>query len=434
MITSQVASSVAFAQGDPAIDAERASCAKNTAYTWDAARNRCIQNRDAQAARHEVEDCAAIQDVEQRKQCHMRIAEKKTGMNSDPNALPEGSGGAGNMAMINAAYAMIGLISSLGKGGGQSSCTSKKIFGVTSIAGTVSDIWLKIKAKDAMNALKDKYQLGVKNNAYDNQSKAFEYLKEEQQTVKEIAGREKKRNMLLMLGYGAASVMAIYEMTPYGANPDCYKKEEKAPAKKTEEASPANGENGDNGDKGDKGDKGDTSEAVDTTDKTPKCNADGTIPAGATACTNPIAQRGEVESRELTDDPKKKVPETTPVTANASASEAQADTTTPKKQYVAEQRNGVTQIRSVDGQTSIVGDRIIDKSGNVIGRVDSTVEIRRVGVEAPISPSDYKRYGVYSSGATDNASRINFTNSATGGRTTVNGSTTIINDGKLKKK
>jgi hypothetical protein len=226
ILSSLSVSSPVFAQTDP-LEVERTNCSKNSAYTWDASRNRCIQKAESQAARHEVENCAALTDTQARKDCHKRIAEQKTGLNSDINSLPQGT--VGKSAVMNgiaSVYAIIGLINSAGSNGKASSCVCKKIFAVTSIAGTLTDIWLKIKAKTAMNELKNKYQLGVKNNAYDNQSKAFEYLKEEQLTVKEIAGREKTRNMLLTAGYGAAALMAIYEMRGVSKNPDCYKRDE----------------------------------------------------------------------------------------------------------------------------------------------------------------------------------------------------------------
>jgi len=409
IFSSQVVPSMALAQTtDTTLDAERTACSKNTAYTWSASLNRCIQNKEAQAARHEVEDCSALTDVEQRKECHKRIAEKKTGLNADPNSLPEGSGGSGGMAMINAAYSMIGLINGLGSSGKASTCTSKKIFGVTALAGTATDIWLKIKAKKAMDALKDKYTIDVKKGAYDAQLKAFQYLREEQQTVKDIASREKKRNMLLMAGYGAASVMALWEMVNSEEYPDCYRKEAKTDAaeKKPEEPKPA--------------------EAVKEASQD-KIECAGTTEASG-VCVQAVADRPKIESNPL--DPVE--PQKGPVAVNVAPANNEVVAPPDTKKFTLEQKNGVSLIKGENG-TSIVGDRIIDRSGTVIGKVDATVEIRKVGVDSPISSTDYKKYGVYSSGATDTASKINFTNSSSAGRTTVNGTTTTINDAKLKR-
>lgn len=211
------------AESDSTLDAQRISCAKNSASEWSEATNKCVAKVAARDTRHAVEDCGTITDPAQKSECFKKIAETKTGLSSDVDSLPtDGTNKSAVMNGIVTAYAMIGLINSLAGGNEASTCTSKKIFAVTGLAGTASDIWLKIQAKKKLNALKDKYKLNAKDPAYDTQVKAFQYLKEEQETIKSIASNEKKRNMLLMLGYGAASLMAIYEMTPYGQNPGCY--------------------------------------------------------------------------------------------------------------------------------------------------------------------------------------------------------------------
>jgi len=125
---------------------------------------------------------------------------------------------------VGSAYAIVGMINGVGKDKKDSECMSKKIFGITAMAGFASDIYLKIRAKKKVKELEGKYKLETKQGAYDAQVKALQYLKEEQETVADIAGLEKKRNMLLMLGYGAASVMAIYEMATMGTmNAGCFK-------------------------------------------------------------------------------------------------------------------------------------------------------------------------------------------------------------------
>lgn len=434
----------AFAQTDTSLDDQKAACQKNTAAEWSASMNKCIGKVDAKNTRHEVEDCSSLTDINQRKECHKKIAEKKTGLNSDPDSLPDGN--IGKSAIMNgaaSAYAILGMINGLGAGKNKSMCTSKKIFAVTALAGTATDIWLKIQAKKKLNALKDKYQIDVKNNAFDAQSKAFVYLKDEQETVKDIASSEKKRNMLLMLGYGAAALMALYEMTPMGSNPDCVKKEEDKKEEKKEErvCDSAEIQNADGScSPGTPPDK----------EEAPACD-EGMVRDGA-ACVGKIREQGKVETREL--EPLKEEapapaavaeqkPTPTTVTAEAQKVEAPAPTpaAAPKDKYIIEQRNGVSQIRSVDADgiktdRAIVGNKIIDyKSGKVLGTVNADqIEISRVGTSSPISASDYKKYGVYQSGATDSASQIKFINSGTGTRTNVNGTTTTINDSKIKLK
>ncbi|MGZ3809490.1 MAG: hypothetical protein ACXVCE_15510 [Bacteriovorax sp.] len=229
------------AQTDTTLDQQKADCAKNSAMEWSSQLNRCIQKIQAQTDRHEADNCNVIQDISQREACHKALAEKKTGLSSDPNSLKQGNT-TGSM-MMNAAYSIVSLINSTGSSSSKSSCTSKTIFGVTAVAGLASDFYLKYKAKKKIKELTDKYKLDAKNGSMDSQVKALEYLKEEQQTVADIASLEKKRNMLLMMGYGAAGVMAAVELAMPAMNPECNKGDENKSAegeKKTETANKDN--------------------------------------------------------------------------------------------------------------------------------------------------------------------------------------------------
>lgn len=226
VVTSSTLPSLAFAQVDTSLDQQKADCAKNSAAQWSATMNRCVGTVEAKQTRDDSKACNAIADLTQRAECHKKLAEQKTGLNSDPNSLNQGNTGkSAIMNGVGSAYAILGYFNVFASKKTQSPCMSKKIFGVTALAGTVSDFYLKARAKAKVNELTNKYQLGVKTGAYDAQVKALEYLKDEQNTVADIANMEKKRNMLLMMGYGAATIMAIYEMTPMGANAACTKKD-----------------------------------------------------------------------------------------------------------------------------------------------------------------------------------------------------------------
>lgn len=235
ILTSGLTPSIAFSQTDTTLDAQKADCAKNSAAEWSLTLNKCVGKVADRQTRHDAQDCNKIEDLNQRAECHKKLAEQKTGLSSDPNSLNQG-GTTGSMVMngIGTAYAIVGMIQGVGKEKKDSACTSKKIFGVTAMAGFASDIFLKIRAKKKVDELQGKYKLETKQGAYDAQVKALQYLKEEQETVADIASMEKKRNMLLMLGYGAASVMAIYEMWSMGTmNAGCFKPD---PPAKTESA------------------------------------------------------------------------------------------------------------------------------------------------------------------------------------------------------
>lgn len=386
-------SSMTFAQTDTSLDAQKAACGKNSAAEWSSSMNKCVGKVEDRKTRHEVEDCSLLTDIEQRKECHKKIAENKTGLNADPDSLPKGT--TGKSAVMNgaaSAYAILGIINSMGSGNNKSMCTSKKIFAVTAIAGTLSDIWLKIQAKKKLNSLKDKYQLDVKNNAYDAQSKAFQYLKDEQETVKDIAGQEKKRNMLLMLGYGAASLMAIYEMTPYGANSDCLKKEAKEEPKKDEP-------------------KADKPEATPAEAK-PETTA---CPEGMTAegsvCLGKV-ERGSIESRPLEPEPVK--PATTTVSTTAATTEVTppAAAEAPKK-YVVTGSGENMRVREVDVNGKYTGNAVVTHGGSSYVINDSTGQkLGPVPTNADISWKDGRQQPIPSSlvkfGSATPANTINF--------------------------
>lgn len=229
---SLLVSSISLAQTDVAMEAQKAECQKNTSTEWSSSLNKCVGKVEARQTRHEANDCNSSPDMAQREACHKALAEKKTGLSSDTKSLPQGNT-TGSMLM-NTAYSIVALINHTGSAGKASSCTSKTIFGVTAVAGLASDVYLKYKAKKKVAELAGKYKLDVKNGASDAQVKALEYLKEEQNTVAEIASLEKKRNQLLMMGYAAAGLMAAWELSPYGAaNADCQKEEKKDASKET---------------------------------------------------------------------------------------------------------------------------------------------------------------------------------------------------------
>lgn len=222
----------ASAQDDSFIASQQAECTKNTAMEWNSAMNKCVGKVAAREDRHEAQACNQIADIPQREACHIALAEKNTGLSSDPDTLYKGSNGA---LMMNAAYTIVSVINFTGKGGIKSSCTSKKVFAVAAIAGLATDILLKMQAKKKVKELTDKYKLEKEMAANTAQVKALEYLKEEQETVAKIAGQEKTRNMLLVVGYGAAGAIALYEIaTGRASSPDC-----SAPSKSADGAKPA---------------------------------------------------------------------------------------------------------------------------------------------------------------------------------------------------
>lgn len=205
--------------------AQREACDQNTAMTWDAQLNRCVGKVQARQERHEAQDCNELSDVGARKSCHMNLAKSKTGVTDDPTqAGKKMSDLQSRSTIINTANTIVSAINFFAKDTTASSCVSKQIFGITSLGGFLTDIYLKIQTKKKLEGLKNKFIVENKDSAYNAQVKALEYLKEEQSVVKDIASQEKKRQMLLMIGYGSAAAFAAYETF---WNTSCYKQEPK---------------------------------------------------------------------------------------------------------------------------------------------------------------------------------------------------------------
>lgn len=237
----------AYADPDSKAEANMAAqvsaCSANSAMEWSSKLNRCVGKVAARATRNESKACNELTDVNAKEKCHLAIAEKSTGLSADTEKLNQG-GTTGSMMLngsIAAAYAIIALISEKGISGLTSGCTSKKILGVTSAAGLASDVYLKMSAKKKVKQLENKYALDKTSSAYEAQVKALEYLKEEQETVVKISSLEKKRNMALMAGYGAAAAFAVYEIAFPPASGPCNDPNKENDGKKLEgEKSPAN--------------------------------------------------------------------------------------------------------------------------------------------------------------------------------------------------
>lgn len=205
---------------DPYLVKQKEECAKRPNKYWDEARARCVEraeNKAQRAADTEAGNaCLKLTDLEQRKACFMEQAREKTG---NLNSSPEKSGAKTAESIITHAYTIMSIIQMFGQG--ESNCTSRTIFGVTSMAGSLSDIYLRIQSKKKMKSLQEKFEMDLKTNRYDAQVKALEYLKEEQKTIADIASNEAKRNMIMMAGYGVALGVAAYEIV---TNPACVEK------------------------------------------------------------------------------------------------------------------------------------------------------------------------------------------------------------------
>ena len=221
---------------------QKKTCKENSAMEWNTKASKCEAKADAEKARKAADDCNKKETSSEREKCHLALASSSTSLTSNSDGLAHDvhmrtwvSGG------FNLAYTAIALINNKTIWNVGSTCTSKHIFAVTAVGGIASDAYLKIIANTKVDDLKGKFKLGLDNNASDSQTKALTYLKEEQQTVLEIAEQEKTRNQILTLGYTAAGIAAGYELATGGgmANPDCLPKPKPESTPAAADATPA---------------------------------------------------------------------------------------------------------------------------------------------------------------------------------------------------
>lgn len=324
-----------LSENDPYLAKQKEECATKINKTWDTARNRCVEkveNKEMRKAEIAAGNkCLEIKDLEARKQCFVEDARSKTpGMNTKP----EGGALKGTAAIVTHAYSVMSLIQ-MATNGVESNCTSKTIFGATSLVGSLSDIYLKIQTKKKLKSLQDKYKIDLSTGRHDAQVKALEYLKEEQETLADIASIEKKRNMIMMAGYGAALGFAIYEMRKTPACGDA------KPATKPDGADAANAGKTDN-----------------SANKGTANQASSSAPAEVEAAkTNPIPE-SKIETTELK--PLNPVADSATSTVPTPKAEMNMFTGTNGKTYV----NGTLP----NGQQfDVVGSKVFDPKGTPIG-------------------------------------------------------------------
>ncbi len=208
------------AQENLTIATDRANCAANSAREWSSEVNRCVDKVQAVAIRNKAADCNKIENLDQRKSCHMNLATSDTGLSADANASASNiTGGQTQSMVVNGAAAIVAAINYFAKAGKENTCMCKNIFGITAVGGIVTDIYLKGQTTKKLDNLQKQYQIDSKTTAFDAQYKALQYLRDEQKTIASIAAQEKKRQMLLTLGYGAAAATALYEGW---FNEECY--------------------------------------------------------------------------------------------------------------------------------------------------------------------------------------------------------------------
>lgn len=207
-----------WAEEDTSISGQRATCASRPGFYWNTSLNRCMAKEDTAQFKKDTEACDKITDTEQKKSCMLSLAQMRSNVTSDPSKANL----ANSKVLISTAYGVLGALFMFGAIE-DADCPSKTIFGVTALAGTAADWFIKFKANKKSKELRDKYKIDTSTNSYHAQSKALEYLKDEQGAVLDLAKKEKIRNMAITAGFAAASITAIVEMISPSTFPNCYK-------------------------------------------------------------------------------------------------------------------------------------------------------------------------------------------------------------------
>jgi hypothetical protein len=216
------------------IDEQRTACT-GAGFEWDSSLNACMQTQQAVELKEDHDTCAESEDPDS---CYKETAESFTGVKAGDgtDGKLKGAALAKTAAGAYSLFSMVGLQAKLSGATptGVNNCMSKKIFMGTSVAWILGDIFLKMSAKDKFKKLQEQYkdeatnedQKGGVSGSYQAQVRAFTYLKQEQEHVKEQADGRSKLQLAVVLGYGASMGMAIYETfmmsNPATAAKACY--------------------------------------------------------------------------------------------------------------------------------------------------------------------------------------------------------------------
>lgn len=215
------------------LEEQQAACT-GAHQEWDSRLNRCMTTQEAVDMKSNTEACDGAADPQA---CYMKVAEEKTGVkegdelkSSNIEMVAKVVAGAYALFSFIAGSAAFARYSGATKG---KSCKSKTIFQLTSVAWIGGDLFLKHRAKKSFEKMADDYKneqgnkdlKGSADSSFQSQVRAFTYLRQEQEQIKDQASQRSKLQMAAALGFGLSAGFAVYEMmNPTAA---CSNKEEK---------------------------------------------------------------------------------------------------------------------------------------------------------------------------------------------------------------
>ncbi len=210
------------------LDEKKAACT-GAHQKWDDSLNRCMVTQGAVDMKGNTDACAGSADPES---CYMKVAEKETGVQEGDKLESK------NIELVAkvvaGAYAIFSFIAGSAaferytkagekamKGTGvKKGCKSKTAFQLTSVAWIGGDLFLKHRAKKNFEKMAEDYKSEANNenlkgsadSSFQAQTRAFTYLRQEQEQIKEQADMRVKLQMVAALGFGVTAGLATYEL------------------------------------------------------------------------------------------------------------------------------------------------------------------------------------------------------------------------------
>lgn len=198
-------------ENDQEMTQRQKDCSADAARTWSCEVNRCVTTAEAQGIRERYKECAEKVDEAERKKCHDDYAKRESGVKNDEDGANTTL--AASAAAINGINAALLFLAGQGKSPG-GSCISRKIYMAASVVSVLAELYLMMMVDKKLKELQKDYEdEQVQEEAYSAQIRALQYLKEEQDTIADMAKARKNAYTLQMVLYGATTIAAILEIT-----------------------------------------------------------------------------------------------------------------------------------------------------------------------------------------------------------------------------
>ena len=187
-------------------------CQNDSSKEWSCELNRCITSKASLESRQQYQACEKLTDPNQLKACVDNLAKNEIGtlevkdLSSQDNIAAGVNGAFAALVLINKAFAK-----------SQNTCTSAMIAAGGGVVGVLGYAYIKLSAEKKLKDLREDYQKEVEGtNPYDAQLRAFEYIKEEQLAIRDLAKTRRNTYILTAATYGVASAMAIFDKIKSG--------------------------------------------------------------------------------------------------------------------------------------------------------------------------------------------------------------------------